>query len=293
MTKFDSLSISHRRGRKVADDHGQLRCAIPSTGLEVTHDGWLRVAEAAPSKRDDTPDTRPSVFFELTIDGQPLGTLVVDVYTDFAPRCARAFMARVADVSGAVASGGGGGGGGSGGGGGGGRGSGGSSYVGSTVVFDEISAAHVRLATSRSSVGDTSVSDAETQLSSSSPSSSSGGGFAQLTVEKRGGRLASHSLGAGVVSLNLADGSFAILFSPKPRWDRDRDGDRVGSGGGAGATPGGHQHQHQRRQVVGRVRRGCEAGKGGAGGRLSGTKVGERGPGEAEHRLAHAVCYTF
>ena len=49
MTKFDSVSISHRRGRKVGDDHlgAQLKnVTIPSTGLEVTADGWLRVSEA-------------------------------------------------------------------------------------------------------------------------------------------------------------------------------------------------------------------------------------------------------
>ena len=46
MTKFDGLQISHRRGRRVAEDHGvDHDVKLPAGGLEVTDDGWLRVAQ--------------------------------------------------------------------------------------------------------------------------------------------------------------------------------------------------------------------------------------------------------
>jgi hypothetical protein len=61
----------------------------------VTKSGNQHYAAAAPVRRDDTPATRPAVFLEMTVGGTPIGTLVIDVYTDVAPRCARAFLARV------------------------------------------------------------------------------------------------------------------------------------------------------------------------------------------------------
>ena len=48
--------------------------------------------ETHPSGVGDTPQTRPAVFLEMTLDGAPIGTLVIDLYTDLVPKCARAFM---------------------------------------------------------------------------------------------------------------------------------------------------------------------------------------------------------
>ena len=87
MTKFDNVQISHRRGRKVADDYGVDDVKLPAGGLEVDEDGWLRVAQAdnvgvcgwQSAARLGELDP-PCVFFELErADGSDVGVICVEV----------------------------------------------------------------------------------------------------------------------------------------------------------------------------------------------------------------------
>ena len=103
MTKFDNVQISHRRGRKVADDYGVDDVKLPAGGLEVDEDGWLRVAQAdnvgvcggQSAARLGELDP-PCVFFELErADGSDVGVICVEVCNvEVAPKCTRAFIDR-------------------------------------------------------------------------------------------------------------------------------------------------------------------------------------------------------
>ena len=138
MTKFDGLQISHRRGRRVAEDHGvDHDVKLPAGGLEVTDDGWLRVAQpdnvgvcsgnSAARLGELDP---PCVFFELErSDGSDVGVICVEVCNDkAAPKCVRAFIDRCEELVPFDPSDGGGG------------------YVGAPISFDGIAAAHVAAA---------------------------------------------------------------------------------------------------------------------------------------------------
>ena len=134
MTKFDNVQISHRRGRKVADDYGVDDVKLPAGGLEVDEDGWLRVAQAdnvgvcgwQSAARLGELDP-PCVFFELErADGSDVGVICVEVCNvEVAPKCTRAFIDRCEELKPFDPR----------------TGSGG--YVGATVSFDGIAAAHV------------------------------------------------------------------------------------------------------------------------------------------------------
>ena len=219
MTKFQPLSISHRRGQKVADDHGQLTgVVLPPGGFEVNEDGWLRACDDDELVAAGKAGARPSVFLDVAVDGNSVGTLVVDVYADLAPRCARALVMACADA---------------------GRGRGG--YLDAAAAFGgDVAALRIGWRSRErdetvAPTGDAAIGSRSrhpSSVSSSPPRSS----FARLglSVETRSGEAMTHAAGEGTVSLHTATGELAVLFAPAPRWDAGE------------------------RQVVGRIRRGCE-----------------------------------
>ena len=201
MTKFDGLQISHRRGRRVAEDHGvDHDVKLPAGGLEVTDDGWLRVAQpdnvgvcsgnSAARLGELDP---PCVFFELErSDGSDVGVICVEVCNDkAAPKCVRAFIDRCEELVPFDPSDGGGG------------------YVGAPISFDGIAAAHV----------------AATPPTANGVRARNKLARARLEVEWKGEEtqrfIASHRSSAAslVVSLKLTDGSFALMFGSEPSWD--------------------------------------------------------------------------
>ena len=200
MTKFDNVQISHRRGRKVADDYGVDDVKLPAGGLEVDEDGWLRVAQAdnvgvcggQSAARLGELDP-PCVFFELErADGSDVGVICVEVCNvEAAPKCTRAFIDRCEELKPFDPH----------------TGSGG--YVGATVSFDGIAAAHVGAVSP--SVKTSGVHNAIADKN--------------LNVERMGEETrvftASHRSSAAsiVASLDLTDGSFALMFGSEPTWD--------------------------------------------------------------------------
>ena len=119
----------------MAEDHGvDHDVKLPAGGLEVTDDGWLRVAQpdnvgvcsgnSAARLGELDP---PCVFFELErSDGSDVGVICVEVCNDkAAPKCVRAFIDRCEELVPFDPSDGGGG------------------YVGAPISFDGIAAAHV------------------------------------------------------------------------------------------------------------------------------------------------------
>ena len=200
MTKFDNVQISHRRGRKVADDYGVDDVKLPAGGLEVDEDGWLRVAQAdnvgvcggQSAARLGELDP-PCVFFELErADGSDVGVICVEVCNvEAAPKCTRAFIDRCEELKPFDPR----------------TGSGG--YVGATVSFDGIAAMHVGAVSP--SVKTSGVHNAVADKN--------------LSVERMGEETrvftASHRSSAAsiVASLDLTDGSFALMFGSEPTWD--------------------------------------------------------------------------
>ena len=200
MTKFDNVQISHRRGRKVADDYGVDDVKLPAGGLEVDEDGWLRVAQAdnvgvcgGQSAARLWELDPPCVFFELErADGSDVGVICVEVCNvEAAPKCTRAFIDRCEELKPFDPR----------------TGSGG--YVGATVSFDGIAAAHVGAVSPGGMPGGVHNAIADKNLS----------------VERMGEETrvftASHRSSAAsiVASLDLTDGSFALMFGSEPTWD--------------------------------------------------------------------------
>ena len=209
MTKFDGLQISHRRGRRVAEDHGvDHNVKLPAGGLEVTDDGWLRVAQpdnvgvcsgnSAARLGELDP---PCVFFELErSDGSDVGVVCVEVCNHkAAPKCARAFIHRCEELVPFD------------------RNDGGGGYVGAPISFDGIAAAHVAAAPP------TANGVARNKLAR-----------ARLEVEWSGEEtqtfVASHRSSAAslVASLKLTDGSFSLMFGSEPSWDGGQERQAIG-----------------------------------------------------------------
>ena len=203
MTKFDGLQISHRRGRRVAEDHGvDHDVKLPAGGLEVTDDGWLRVAQpdnvgvcsgnSAARLGELDP---PCVFFELErSDGSDVGVVCVEVCNHkAAPKCARAFIERCETLVPFD------------------QRDGGGGYVGAPISFDGIAAAHVAAAPPPTTNG-----VARNKLAR-----------ARLEVEWSGEetRISSPRARPPRGVPQLTDGSFSLMFGSEPSWDgggRDR-----------------------------------------------------------------------
>ena len=216
MTKFDNVRISSRGGKRVADDHGvNWNEQLPSTGFEVDADGWLKPAKPDPGATTgrDARERRASAFvdFHRADDddaddgdggddaGALFATLVIELYDDLAPLASRAFADACARAS---------------------------TRGDASVRCDGIDTLHVSVPRGDD---DASLAALAASLASSSESPHRIG-------RAGGGSPLSHAAGAGTISLDSRDGSFALLFAPMPEWDR-RGAQRV---------------------VVGRIRRGCE-----------------------------------
>lgn len=193
----------------MAEDHGvDHDVKLPAGGLEVTDDGWLRVAQpdnvgvcsgnSAARLGELDP---PCVFFELErSDGSDVGVICVEVCNDkAAPKCVRAFIDRCEELVPFDPSDGGGG------------------YVGAPISFDGIAAAHV------AATPPTANGVARNKLAR-----------ARLEVEWRGEEtnrfVASHRSSAAslVASLKLTDGSFALMFGSEPSWDVSQERQAIG-----------------------------------------------------------------